>query len=194
MADIVCSTECAGGVSMSSFPGDCLQVDFGFPKLVILCAPSTNIAPSGVVPSVAEFQAAISTGGSDVVVINDISNGQKLEGEVQEISGADTADNLPEVISSMEGISGNLKRFNLTVLNDLEALNCHKRLRVWYVTNKGWCFGGKRGYLSANYFKDWAHGGFGGRSYIPFEYKWMREEETTGAAQDMDYLDLTNAS
>ena len=179
---------------MSAFPTGCTQVDFGFPKMVILCAPATNISPAGTVPTVAEFQAVIATGGSDVVVINDIANGVKLPGEKQEITGAETADNLPETISEMEGITGNLKRFNATILADLEALNCHKRLRVWYITNKGWCFGGTRGYISSNYVSDWAHDGFGGRSYIPLEFKWMREDYTTACSQDLDYLDLTNAS
>jgi len=179
---------------MSSFPNSCTQTDFGFPKMVIVAAVGTDISPAGDVPTVAEFQDAISTGGSDVIVINDIANGQKLAGERQEIGDADTSDNLPFVISEREGIQGNLKTFNLTILNDLEALNCHKRLRVWYVTNKNFCFGGTRGYLASNYIGDWVHDGFGNRSYIPIEFKWMREDATTGAAYEDGYLDLTNAS
>lgn len=196
MAEIVCSTECAGGISMSSFPTSCTQTDFGFPKMVILARSDYEMTTAGsdVVPTVATFEAAISTGGSDVIVINDISNGVKLAGERQEISDADTADNLPEVISEREGIQGNLKRFNSTILNDIEALNCHKRVRLWYVTNKGYCFGGKLGFLASNYFGDWVHDGFGNRSYIPLEFRWMREDATTGTAQDSDYLNLTNAS
>jgi hypothetical protein len=194
MADIVCSTECAGGVSMSAFPSSCTQTDFGFPKMVILASSATAFTAASDYPTVSDFEAAISTGGSDVIVINDISNGVKIAGERQEITDGDTADNLPEVISEREGIDGNLKRFNTTILNDLEALNCHKRLRMWYITNKGYCFGGKYGYLASNYVGDWAHDGFGNRSYIPISFRWMREEKTSDVGYDLDYLDITNAS
>ena len=194
MADIVCSTECAAGVDMTAFPSDCTQVDFGFPKLILLApvGATITVASDNVVPTVAEFQTEL-TAGSDLIAINGISNGIKMPSETVEISDADTADNLPEVITSREGISGNLKRFNLTILNDLEALNCHKRLRMWYITNKGWCFGGQTGYLVSNYFKDLEHAGYGNRSMIPFEFKWIRESATTGAGQDNDYLDLVNS-
>ena len=179
---------------MGSFPNDCTQVDFGFPKMVILAAMGTDLSPAGICPTAAEFSAALATLGSDILVINDIANGQKLAGEKQEISDADTADNLPEVISEREGIMGNLKRFNLAILNDLEALNCHKRLRMWYITNKNWCFGGTLGYKASTYFGDIVHDGFGNRSYVPLEFKWMRENATTAALYDADYEDLTNAS
>jgi hypothetical protein len=193
MADIVCSTECASGVVLGAFPGDCDQVDFGFPKLILL-APSdytmTTVSSDAVVPAVSDFNLSI---GSDMIVINDISNGIKMPSEVVEISDADTADNLPETITSREGISGNLKRFNLALLNQIEVLNCHKRLKMWYVTNKGWCFGGLLGYTVSNYFKDIEHAGYGNRSMIPLEFKWIREAKTSGAAYDDDYLTLVNA-
>jgi hypothetical protein len=159
--------------------------------MIILADPDTTItvASDHLVPSVAEF----TTAASDVIFLNDIANGVKMTGEKQEISGADTPDNLPETISEIEGITGNIVRFNLDVLNDLEKLNCYSRLRLWFVTNKGWCFGGQKGFLVNNHIPDWMHEGFGNRSKIPFEFKWYRvTSETTGAAQDMDYLDLTN--
>ena len=193
MADIVCSTECAGGVTMNSFPSVCSHTDFGFPKLVILASTSFS-APWTGSPTVAELQAVIATGGSDVIVINNIANGQKLAGEQQVISDTDTPDNLPEVISEREGISGNIKWFNGTVLADLEVLNCHKRLRMWYVTSNGYLFGGEDGYLCSNYFGDWVHDGFGNKAMIPFEFRWMREAITSDPTLDTDYLDLTNAS
>jgi len=180
---------------MSSFPTACTQVDFGFPKLVILAHVDLNISPAGDVPTVAEFQAAISTGGSDIIVLTGLANGVKVQGEQTTISDADTVDNLPEVISSREGITGNLKRFNLTTLADLEALNCHTRLRMWYVTSNDYCFGGTRGYIVSNYISDWVHDGYGNRSYIPLSYYWIRPTTvTTGAAYESGYLDLTNAS
>jgi hypothetical protein len=191
MAEIVCATQCTSWIDAHAIPTSCNAVDFGFPKMVILSAPDTaiTVASDHLVPSVAEF----TTAGSDVFYLNDIANGMKMDPEIQEISGADTPDNLPEVISEIDGISGNIVRFNLDILNDLEKLNCYKRLRMWYVTNKGWCFGGKTGYLINNYFRDWTHAGFGQRSKIPFEIKWYKPEaETTGAAIDLDYLDLTN--
>jgi len=191
MADIVCSTQCTTWIDAHEFPTTCNAVDFGFPKMIILAAPDTTIvvASDNLVPTAAEF----TTAGSDVFIINDIANGVKMPSEKQEISGADTPDNLPEVISEIAGISGNIVRFNLDVLNDLEKLNCYKRLKMWYVTNKGWCFGGPTGFTINNYIPDWIHDGFGGRSKIPFEFKWYKPDaETTGAAQSDSYLLLTN--
>jgi len=158
--------------------------------MVILADPDNTItvASDNLVPTVAEFTNA----ASDIIILADIANGQKMAPEKQEITGADTPDNLPEVLSEIEGISGNIVRFNTDVLNDLEKLNCFKRLRMWYVTNKGYCFGGETGYLVNNYISDWVHDGFGNRSKIPFEFKWYREESTTGTAQDLTYLDLNN--
>lgn len=180
---------------MSAFPTACTQVDFGFPKLILLAHTDFDIGCAGDVPTVSEFQAAISTGGSDIIVLTGLANGQKVQGEQTTISDADTVDNLPEVIDEREGITGNIKRFNLTTIADFEALNCHTRLRMWYVTSEGYCFGGTRGYLCSNYISDWVHDGYGNRSYIPLSYHWMRPKtQTTGAAQDDDYLTLTNAS
>ena len=178
---------------MSSFPSSCTHTDFGYPKLVLLASTSASFGWSAT-PTVAELQAVIATGGSDLIVVNNIANGQKLAGEQQVISDADTPDNIPFVISEREGISGNIKWFNETIINDLEALNCHKRLRMWYITSNGYCFGGSTGYLVGNYFGDWVHEGFGNTGMIPFEFRWMREAKTTDAVYDVNYLDLTNAS
>jgi hypothetical protein len=191
MADIVCGTQCTSWLDAHAIPTDCASVDFGFPSMLILAAPDTvfSFASDHLVPSVAEF----TTAGSDIFIISDIANGVKMPSERQEITGADTPDNLPEVISETTGISGNIVRFNLDILNDIEKLNCYKRLKLWYVTNKGWCFGGLTGFTIPNYISDWIHEGYGGRSKIPFEFKWVKPAATTtGAALDLTYLDLTN--
>lgn len=191
MAEIVCSTQCTNWIDASAIPSACAGVDFGFPKMVILAAPDTifSFGSDHLVPSVAEF----TTAGSDIFIIAPIANGTKMPNEKQEITGADTPDNLPETLSIMTGISGNLTRFNLTTLNDLEKLACFSRLQMWYVTNKGWCFGGLTGYTVNNNVGDWIHEGFGNRSKIPFEFKWFKDQTvTTGAALDTAYLDLTN--
>jgi hypothetical protein len=191
MADIVCSTTCTSWIDGHAIPTSCNAVDFGFPKMLILAAPDTTFSwgSDNLCPTPAEF----TTAGSDIFIINDIANGVKLASEKQEITGADTPDNLPEVISETTGISGNIVRFNLDILNDLETLNCYTRLKLWFVTNKGWCFGGNDGYTINNYVADWVHEGFGGRSKIPFEFKWVKPAQTTTpAVQNMDYLDLTN--
>jgi len=191
MADIVCSSTCSTWIDGHAIPTSCNAVDFGIPKMVILAAPDTtfSFASDHLVPSVAEF----TTAGSDIFILNDIANGVKMPSEKQELSGADTPDNLPEVISEITGISGNIVRFNLDVLNDIEKLNCYTRLKMWYITNKGWCFGGLTGYTINNYVPDWIHEGFGGRSKIPFEFKWYKPfNQTTAAAQNDDYLTLTN--
>lgn len=191
MANIVCTTTCTNWIDGHAIPTNCNGVDFGFPKMVILAAPDTvfTFQSDHLVPSVAEF----TTAGSDIFIITPIANGVKMPNERTEITGADTGDNLPELISIMTGISGNITRFNKDVLNDLETLSCYSRLRLWFVTNKGWCFGGLTGYYVGNVVNDWIHEGFGNRSKIPFEFKWFKElDKTTECAQDMAYLDLNN--
>ncbi|MDD4813735.1 MAG: hypothetical protein PHE46_11050 [Bacteroidales bacterium] len=193
MADIICATECTGGLEMPAFPDSCGRVDFGFPKLIIL-ALKDSVTCTGsdyLVPSVSDFQSAI---GSDCIIINDLANGVKIPEEVEEIGPADTADNLPEYVNAREGITGNLKNINLEILNALEKLNCHSRLQMWYVTNKGWCFGGREGYTIPWYSRDWEHAGYGpNKSMIPISCTWVRKPETTGADQDYDYLELVNS-
>lgn len=191
MADIICSTYCTSWLDGHAIPNDCNSVDFGFPSMVILAAPDTvfSFASDQLVPSVSEF----TTAGSDIFILSDIANGVKMAPELQTITGADTPDNLDEVISEMDGISGNIVRFNTDIYNDLEKLNCYKRLRMWYVTNKGYCFGGLTGFLIKNYIADWIHEGYGNRSKFPFEFKWFKTPATTtGTAKDITYLDLTN--
>ena len=189
MADIVCATQCSTWIDAHAIPTSCNAVDYGFPKMVILMSPDTALTVAGTTPTVAEFQSA----GSDIFVINDIANGVKMPSEKQEISGADTTDNLPETISEICGISGNIVRFNTDILNDLEKLNCYTRLKMWYVTHKGYCFGGKTGFTINNYVQDWVHEGFGNRAKIPFEFKLYKPfNATTDTALDLDYLDLTN--
>ena len=191
MAGIVCATLCTSWIDGTAIPTDCASLDFGFPAMVILAAPDTvfSFASDHLVPSVSEF----TTAGSDIFIISDIANGVKMAPELQTITGADTPDNLDEVISEMDGISGNIVRFNTSTYGDLERLNCFKRLRMWYVTNKGYCFGGLTGYLVKNYIADWVHEGYGNRSKFPFEFKWFKDRTaTTGTAVDLTYLDLTN--
>ena len=191
MADITCTTQCTTWIDAHVIPTSCNAVDFGFPKMLILAAPDTvfSFASGNLVPTVAEF----TTAGSDIFIIADIANGVKLPSEKQELTGADTPDNLPETLSETAGISGNIVRFNLDILNDLEKLNCYTRLKLWYVTNKGWCFGGLTGFTVNNYVEDWVHDGFGGRSKIPFIMKWVKPASTTtDAAKDVLYLDLNN--
>lgn len=191
MADIICSTTCTSWLDGHSVPASCNAVDFGFPKIVILAAPDTVFSwgSDNLCPTAAEF----TTAGSDVFILNDIANGVKMATEKQEITGADTPDNLPDVISEMTGISGNIVRFNLDILNDLETLNCYNRLKMWFITNKGWCFGGNDGFTISNHVGDWIHEGFNNRSKIPFEFKWFKTPATTTPARQEDaYLDLTN--
>ena len=191
MADLVC--DCTGDIVMSPFPTSCGSEEYGFPFLLLFQKIDGEIAAcTGDAPTVGQLQALIGAGGDDsIIVVGPITNGQRVESEREEETGADTIDNMTDVISQTIQITGKLKHLDEDTREDLESLNCESRLRCWIITHTGWIFGECTGYVVANYISSLLHDGYGSRAYIPLDYKFKRPGHEA-AVQDEDYLTLVN--
>lgn len=192
MSDLVCN--CTGTLEMAAFPNNCGAEEYGFPYLLLFQRVEGTISGcSGDGPTVAQIQAAQALADENhIIVVGPITNGQRVESEREEETGADTVDNMTNVISQTLQITGKLKYLDETVREDLESLNCFDRLHMWIITNTGWLFGGCTGYNVANYISALMHDGYGTRAYIPLDYKFKRPGHDP-AVQDDDYLTLVNS-
>jgi hypothetical protein len=151
--------------------------------------------PEGTAPAltVAGFQAAISANGvNHVIVVGPITNGMRTEADRQTESGADTIDGLENIIQVQHQIEGRLKFLDETVREDLAKLNCNDRLQMWYVTSTGYLFGDTTGYNVPNFITGLIQEGYGKKSYIPINYRFIVTEKTDPATLDLDFLTLVN--
>ncbi len=197
MADLVCTCGCAEGLFVSAIPDDCNSIDFGYPYMIAIQNKDAVNAGliAGTYPTVAELEAmALLTNQQHVSFIGPFTNGVKAEKSRESQSGADTIDGLESVISQTISITGKLKYLDETIICDLADLNCYTRVRIWYITSKGYIFGGTTGFIVPNFFSEWLHEGFGNVSHVPiaFEYKVDRAHQYCTTHQDDDYLTLSN--
>jgi hypothetical protein len=174
---------------MSPFP--CKATEYGFPAKLLVVKPGANISIVGETPTLSEVQAAIAAG--DMIVIEELTNGQRTEADRQTEEGADTADGLVNVLGVNMAITGRVKLLDEAVRTDLAKLNCFQRLNVWFITNQAYIFGGKTGYKVANFIPPTIMEGFGVRAYhdINFVYK-HNLNQTEPAGYDEGFLALTN--
>jgi len=197
MADLICTCGCAEGLMVSAIPDDCNSIDFGYPYMIAIQNKDANntVLIPGTYPTVDNLEAmGLLTNQQHVSFIGPFTNGVKAEKSRETQSGADTIDGLESVISQTIAITGKLKFLDETLLCDLHALNCYTRVRIWYITSKGYIFGGATGFIVPNFFSEWLHEGFGNVSYVPiaFEYKVDRVHTYCVTNQSDDYLTLTN--
>ena len=195
MADLVCTCSSADDLYLSTIPDDCGSIDFGYPYLIALQNPNATNAFAGDYPTVAEIEALmLAADETHIAILGPITNGKKEESGRETESGADTIDGLDNTLSQTIKISGKFKLLNETILDELALLNCFTRVRMWYITSKGYIFGGTTGFTVPSFFSEWLHDGFGTRSYVPvdFSYKVDRTVEYSDTHQDDDYLTLNN--
>jgi hypothetical protein len=192
MADITC--DCAEELVLSPFP--CKATDYGYPSKLILQAPGGDLTVAGEIPTLAEIQAGIAASGLDkLIVIEELTNGQRIESERQEESGADTADGLTNTLSINMAVVGKIKLLDESVRADLAKLNCNQRLKAWVITSQGYIFGGKKGYKVANFIPPTILEGFGVRAYHDINFVYQHNLNATDpAGQDDGFLSLTNVS
>jgi hypothetical protein len=190
MADITC--DCAAELEMNPFP--CKATDYGYPSKLILQAPGGSLTVAGETPTLSEIQAGIAASGLDkLIVIEELTNGQRVESERQEESGADTADGLVNTLGVNMAIVGKIKLLDEAVRADLAKLNCNQRLKVWVITSQGYIFGAKTGYRVANFIPPTILEGFGVRAYHDINFVYKHDMNATDpAAQDDGFLDLKN--
>lgn len=188
--DIVC--DCAGELEFSKFP--CKAEEYSFPVKLLLQHPDGVLEVAGESPTLAEIQVGIgATGVNKLIVIEQITNGQRTEAEREEESGADTADGLTDTFGINMTVTGRVKLLNEEIRKDAAVLNCQRRLNMWFVTNTGWIFGGKTGYKIANFIPPLIMEGFGVKPYLDLNlvHK-INLNKTDPAGQNDGFLLLMN--
>ena len=191
--ELVCDCLLNTPLEMGKFPNNCGAEDYGYPYLLLFQKPEGVLTGcTGGVIGVAMIQAAQALANVHrIIVVGPITNGQRIESERSEETGADTIDGMTNVISQTLNLTGKLKFLNEEVRRDLEQLNCYDRLSMWIITSTGWLFGGCEGYNVANFISYLIQDGYGTRSHIPLDYKFIIPGHDP-AVQDDDYLTLTN--
>ncbi len=190
MADITC--DCAGELAIAPFP--CKSTDYGYASKLLLLPPTGTLEVAGETPTLAEIQAAIAESGENrMVVIEEITNGQRNVGDVEEETGADTADGLTNTFGVNMVLTGRVKLVDEAVRANLEALNCYSRLKMWFITNKGYIFGGATGYRVSNFIKPMILEGFGTRAYYDINQVYSHNLNATDpAGYDAGFTSLVN--
>ena len=138
-------------------------------------------------PTAAEFQTAITAG--EVAFYKGLSNGHRIEQGATEVSGDDTITGGTERYDVQYRVEGRLKVFDEAVKRATEKMDRFSQLRMWFFTNKDYCYGGTGGYNSTPNFNAHIIEGRGNPPYIPF----FLDYTMTGAdfaVQDSDFEDL----
>lgn len=188
--DITC--DCAGELAMAKFP--CKAINYGYPNKLLFLPPDGSMTVAGESPTLAEVQAAIAATGQDkLILIEEFTNGQRVESSREEETGADTADGLTTVTQVYMAITGRIKRLDESVIRDLLKTNCFDRLKMWVITTQGYIFGGKTGFTTSNFFTPLIMEGFGVAGYIPINHIYRHDQtKTDPAAQNDGFITLTN--
>lgn len=190
MSEIVC--DCAGELEMSAAP--CKGVDYGYPVAVVLKNIRGTLTVAGESPTLAEIQSGIEASGVDrLIVVRGITNGQLVEANRQEETGADTADGLTDVVSINYALTGNIKLLDEVNRKHFAELNCNSRAYGWVITNKGYIRGGKNGNLFSIFFPPMLQEGFGVKSRIPINLEYVHNLNATDPmTQDDGFVLLDN--
>ena len=141
-------------------------------------------------PTATEFEAMVTAG--TVTVYNGISNGHRIEQGATELSGDDTESGLTERYDVEWRVEGRIKRFDENITRATEQLTRYSTMRLWFFTEKDYCFGGITGYKVAPNFNLIAFEGKGQPPYISF----FCDFTATGAdyaGYDEDYAALDNS-
>lgn len=141
------------------------------------------------VPTAAEFEVGVTS--DYITIIDGISNGHKIEQGASELSGDDTISGGTERNDVEYRVEGRIKLVDETISRMTEKFDKYSILRLWFFTEKDYCFGGLSGYKVAPNFSLKITEGKGQPTYIPFFCDFV----ATGAdyaAHDDDYTVLDN--
>lgn len=141
-------------------------------------------------PTKAEFDTAIAA--NQVTIIKGISNGHRIEQSATELSGDDTVTGGTERWDVQYRVEGRIKIFDEDVKRLTERLDRFPQLRMWFITDKNYCFGGPLGYKCTPNFGEQIFEGKGQPSYIPFFCDYVATGEDY-AGYDADFDALTNS-
>lgn len=141
-------------------------------------------------PTKSEFDIAIAAG--QVTVISGISNGHRIEQGATSLSGDDTVTGGEERWDVQYRVEGKVKVFDEDIKRLCERLDRFSQLRMWFITDKNYCFGGATGYKATPNFGEQVFEGKGQPSYIPFFCDYVAIGEDY-ARYDADFDALTNS-
>lgn len=191
MADIV--TTCADDLSIDKFL--CAPTLYGFPNKLILKHTEGTLTVAGKTPTLAEINVGIAASGlNKLVLIEQFTNGQRIESKRDTFSGADTADGLTDVSALYYKLTGKIKMLGERLVADLLTLSRQQnRVDGWIITDQGYIFGGATGYRFSNFFPPMVQEGFGTQNYIPIDHEYQVNLNTTDPAGfDLGFKDLVN--
>ena len=141
------------------------------------------------VPTAAEFEVGVAS--DYLTILEGITNGHRVEQGATELSGDDTESGGMERYDVQYRVEGRLKRVDEEFKRMTEKLTLHSTLRMWFFTEKNYCFGGVSGYVVSPNFSETIMEGKGQPPYMPFQCDYV----ATGAdyaAYDADYATLDN--
>ena len=167
-------------------------IDYGerVVRIVLMKEGDTFTVAASDAPTAAEFETFIA---SDVLtVINGITNGHKIEVGATELSGDDTESGGTEKYDVIYRIEGRIKRVSSSIQRMTEKLTRFSVLRMWFFTEKDYCFGGATGYKVSPEFGLLIHEGKGQPPYIPFQCDFVATGQDY-ARYDDDYTALDNS-
>lgn len=190
MSDIL--IDCVDPLVMTKWP--CKSEVYGYPIKFVVGHPDGVLLVVGDNPTVAELQTGLADAGVDkIILIEQITNGARVEQEKQEETGADTADGLTTTFGVNILTSGKVKLLDEVNRAELATLAVYQRLRTWVITSEGWILGGKNGYRTANYIAPMMLEGFGVRAAQEVQFIHKHDINATDPAdQDDGYITITN--
>lgn len=158
--------SCSDALTQAATPACATDYGERVVRIALMKEGGTFTVAASDAPTAAEFEVAITSGA--ITVINAITNGHRVEQGATELSGDDTETGLTERQSVDYRVEGRIKRFDEAVKRMTEKLDRYSSLRLWYFTEKDYCFGGKTGYKCAPNFGLTITEGKGQPPYIPF--------------------------
>lgn len=144
------SFNCSSGVPTVAIPA-CGDVDYGqaIVKIFIARLDSTGFNDETDFSSETTWNTKLgysATGSSYVeriVAIGDLYNGLKPATEDETEPAPYGGD---ELISRKHTVTFEIKRFNRQLFDSINQLRCRNQYKMWFLTNKGYCFGDWEGY------------------------------------------------
>ena len=159
-------------------------------KIAFMKEGGTFTVAASDVPTAAEFETAIAAG--EITIIDGITNGHRIEQGGTELSGDDTESGGTERYDVVYRIEGRIKRIDEAIARLTEKLTRYSTLRMWYFTEKNYCFGGVPGYEVSPNFSLLIKEGKGTPPYIPFFCDFTAiGADYAGYDEDYDALDNT---
>ena len=141
-------------------------------------------------PTAAEFETSIT---SDVMtIVKGLTNGHRIEQGATELSGDDTESGGTERYDVMYRVEGRIKRVTSSIQRMTEKFDRFSILRMWFFTEKDYCFGGATGFKVSPNFGEIIFEGKGQPPYIPFHCDYTATGQDY-ARYDDDYTALDNS-